>query len=186
MNKCMKIYFKLALIGLLTLFTYQYAYADSLEGRWEHDGQPTSVRAGYNLHLSFCNEQGDCAEGVYRGRNTVFVPRWNVVGDINRNKTVISWSNGSRWIRYRDHREDFSIHIGRASIGGRWLHEGRRTSIDMHDDRHFGLINERGEFSRGYIDRNGDLVLPDANIVGQLRRHGRIIEWSNGTTWYRP
>ncbi|MBA2710217.1 MAG: hypothetical protein H0U57_06470 [Tatlockia sp.] len=174
--------------ALLVLVSSQYANADSLEGRWQHNGQPTTVRPNYNGML-FCNEQGDCAEGNYRGPGLISVPRWNVTGVINKNKSIIGWSNGTQWTRYNNMpRNEIRVQIGgKGAVAGPWLHEGKPASIQIERDGvHFTIINELGQPTRGYFNANREMVLPTLNIIGRLNKQGRVIQWSNGTTWYRP
>ncbi|MBA2653385.1 MAG: hypothetical protein H0U73_14150 [Tatlockia sp.] len=194
MFKPLKILNKWVVIGLLALLTCQYAFADSLEGRWEHNRQLTSVTMGRDFKLQFCNEQGDCAKGIYRGKNFVFVPQWNVTGSINRHRNVISWSNGTQWIRphlpFRKEvivQNEVVVQIENSSVAGPWIHDGKPTTIQMLDDGiHFTLINEVGQPTAGYISGRKELVLPELHVSGRLHKQGRIINWSNGTTWYRP
>lgn len=69
-----------------------------LKGYWEHNHHPTSIRM-WNNQLMFCNEQDACAEGMVSGDAHIFVPQWDVRGSINKNLNMISWSNGTIWIR---------------------------------------------------------------------------------------
>lgn len=180
---------KWCVVGLLTLVSSQFAYAEGLEGRWQHNGQPTLVRSGHHHRMLFCNEQGDCAEGSYRGQNLIFVPRWNVTGVVSRTQDVISWSNRTQWVRNdMPPRNEIRVEIGNhGSIDGPWIHEGKPASIRMDRDRiHFTIINELGQPFQGFINENRQLVLPGLHVIGQLRHHGKMIEWSNGTTWHRP
>jgi hypothetical protein len=184
--------YKWVIAGLLAFVGCQYAMADSVTGRWSHDHHSTSISKGPGSKLQFCNEQGSCAEGFYRGKNFVFVPKWNVTGSINPHTNVIAWSNGSQWVRHSLHRpqqNELRVHVGQSSgsVGGSWLHEGRPTTIQMQPDGvHFTLINEYGERSVGFMRGRKDLVLPQLQVKGRLHKHGRVISWTNNTTWYRP
>lgn len=174
--------------ALVLLIACQNANAGPLEGRWQHNGQSTSVRPNYNQGFLFCNEQGDCAEGKFRGPRLVFVPRWNVTGVINRNLNIISWSNGTQWTRFNRPGNEIRVQIGgRGAVAGPWLHEGKATSIQLErDGAHFTIINELGQPTQGYFNGNGEMVLPALNTIGRLNKNGGVIQWSNGTTWYRP
>ncbi|CDZ77742.1 hypothetical protein BN59_02032 [Legionella massiliensis] len=175
-------------LGLLALFTSQFAYANSLAGIWQHDNQQTTIRPGQGFNMLFCNEQGDCAQGILRGSRVVVVPQWNVTGSINKSKTLIVWSNGTQWARYTPPNNFNVHHVSRGpSVAGPWLHDGRPTSIQLFNDgMHFTLINEAGQRSDGFINRNGELELPNLHLLGRLHKHGSVIKWTNGTTWYRP
>ncbi|MBA2657677.1 MAG: hypothetical protein H0U70_11975 [Tatlockia sp.] len=188
MNKSLKILNKWVIAGLIALVSSQYAFADSLVGRWQHGRQATSISMGRDFKLQFCNEQGNCAEGFYRGKNFVFVPQWNVTGSINRRSNLIAWSNGTEWIRSNmPPQNEVVVHIGRISVSGPWLHDGKPASIQMQGDGiHFTLVNEFGQPSHGHINGRGDLVLPQIKVTGRLHKHNRVITWSNGTSWYRP
>lgn len=174
--------------GLLAL-SCQYVYADPLVGGWQHNGQPTSIRPSYNHKMLFCNEQGTCAEGRYRGPSVIFVPAWNVTGVVSRNRNVIAWSNGTQWARFNmPPRNEVRVQIGASTaIAGPWLHEGKAASIQMQGDGiHFTIINEFGQPTQGYLNGNRELVIPSLNVSGRLRQQGRIIQWTNGTSWNRP
>src|SRR5262249_32220944 len=141
---------------------------------------------GPDFKLLFCNEQGDCAKGFYRGRNFVYVPQWNVTGTINRPRNFISWSNGTQWYRYNQPpRNEIVVEIGRPAIGGAWFHDGTTSTIRMTGDGvHFVVLNGFAQPVPGIL-RGKELVLPLLAVSGRLHKHGTVISWSNGTTWYR-
>ena len=156
-------------------FTNQALAGQHLEGNWQHDGKKTTIsKDAYNQYL-FCSEANQCANGHKSDYKTITVPNWGVTGTVS--KGVIYWSNGTQWRKSHERRE---------SIAGSWFHNNRPTSIHLAADRvHFVLINEQGQKTQGYIQDRKQLVLPSANVIGRITQHGRVIQWSNNTTWNR-
>jgi len=171
-----------------------------LIGTWTHNGQLTNIHFE-DRHFRICNEQNQCAQAFLRNHRLLDVPQWHVSGVIEGHGSIISWNNGTRWIKEKQ-RKGFNVVVGGTNgypaqqgyqaspsprfmhLSGPWMHAGRPTSLHISGDgKNFTITNEEGVTSSGYIEHNGDLVLPTHRIVGKVR--GNRIDWSNNTTWYR-
>lgn len=158
-------------------------FAMGLDGRWYHDGLPTSISVDADgRNLTIINEHGRRGFGYAAAQDELVIPSLGIRGHVGRKQQRISWSNGTEWTREptRD-KSGFSS----PSLEGRWLHDGRPTSISMMPDgRNLTIVNELGQRSNGYItDR--EVVIPSSGVKGHVSQGGRRISWSNGTEWIR-
>jgi hypothetical protein len=105
------------LVALYVFGTLAAAYAGTLpdiEGTWYAQGNASKrchiQQSG--LNVSFTNEIGDHAHGVFKDPSTLSAswpdwhnsmgagPRTTYVGHISSDLTVIRWSNGTYWTRH--------------------------------------------------------------------------------------
>jgi hypothetical protein len=171
----------MCLVGLAS-FTSPVVVGQDLNGRWFHDGKPTSISvSGFNVTIT--NEHGQSSSGHLTGNDLVmpFLGIRGVVGDGGRQ---ISWSNGTTWIRGRHEHGSFSGQgLGRG-LDGRWFHDGKPTNIRVSSDgRNITITNEQGQRSSGSI--SGSQIVLSSGIKGHVSNAGQRISWNNGTEWRR-
>ena len=158
-------------------------FAIGLDGRWFHDGQPTRISVDADgRNLTIINEHGQRNFGYAASQDELVIPSLGIRGHVGRKQHRISWSNGTEWTREPNREKSRS---SSPSLEGRWIHDGRPTSINMMPDgRNLTIVNELGQRSNGYIT-DGEVVIPLLSIKGRVIHGGRRISWSNGTEWVR-
>jgi hypothetical protein len=80
-----------------------------------------------------------------------------------------------------------------SKLPGEWLYEGKKDqpcAIFQHG-RVLLLVNEDGELATARLTEAKKFVVLkgdgwEEGLVGQLDDNGKIIAWTNGTTWKRP
>lgn len=74
-----------------------------VSGRWYHGDKPTYINVYDNgWKFSITNEFGETSDGTAQGPHTLYVPSLSIYGHVNRDATVIRWTNGPVWTRYPD------------------------------------------------------------------------------------
>jgi hypothetical protein len=72
--------------------------AQSISGRWFHDGKPTSVSVSPGGSVTITNEQGKTTIGHMSGNGEIVLSSL-ISGRVSPNGRRISWSNGTEWTR---------------------------------------------------------------------------------------
>jgi hypothetical protein len=87
----------MCIIAVLAIFTSPVVVGQDLNGRWYHDGKPTSISvSGFNVRIT--NEQGQSSDGHLTGKDLV-MPMLGIRGSVSDGGRRISWSNGTEWRR---------------------------------------------------------------------------------------
>ncbi|HEY7001499.1 MAG TPA: hypothetical protein VH330_07140 [Candidatus Udaeobacter sp.] len=153
-------------------------FAASLNGRWYHRGQPTSINVeadGRNLMI--INENGQRSSGYANSPYELEIPSSRLTGRVGDGGQRISWSNGTTWTRQpHEHGSDSG-----QGLSGRWYHDGKPTNISV-SGQSVTITNEVGQSSSGSMSGN-DIAI--GGLRGQVSHNGRRISWSNGTEWTR-
>lgn len=68
----------------------------NLNGRWYHDGKPTSISVSSGGSVSITNEVGQSTSGSLAGNDIVI---GGLRGHVSHDGQRISWSNGTTWTR---------------------------------------------------------------------------------------
>jgi hypothetical protein len=74
-------------------------------------------------------------------------------------------------------------HAAEWDLTGEWEISGKPTFI-KRVDKQLTVVNEKSESASALI-RGGEVVVPAWSITGIVTADGRVIGWSNGTTWRR-
>jgi hypothetical protein len=80
-----------------------------------------------------------------------------------------------------------------SKLAGEWHYDGKDDqpcAIFQHG-RVLLLVNEEGEFATARLTEAKKFVVLksehwEEGLVGELDDQGKVISWSNGTTWKRP
>jgi hypothetical protein len=171
----------MCIIAVLAIFTSPVVVGQDLNGRWYHDGKPTSISvSGFNVRIT--NEQGQSSDGHLTGKDLV-MPMLGIRGSVSDGGRRISWSNGTTWTRKGHERgSDSGQGIGQ-DLNGRWYHDGKPTSISVSSGGSVTITNEQGQSSRGSM--SGNEIVISGGLRGHVGQGGRRISWSNGTEWRR-
>ena len=174
------------LIFLSTAFARQPSNgsAAGLDGQWYHDGKSTRILvAPDNRSITIINEHGQRNDGYAATNRDLVIPSLGMSGRVSDNGRRISWTNGTEWTR----GSNGSGPKPTWGLGGKWLHDGKPTRIEVtNDGRNFTIYNEWGQRSNGFINAQGELKVPWLGLTGYLKDNGQRISWSNGTEWTRP
>jgi hypothetical protein len=74
------------------------ASGQGLNGRWFHDGKPTSISVSSGgQSVTITNEQGQSSSGSMSGNEIVLSS--GITGHVSQGGQRISWSNGTEWRR---------------------------------------------------------------------------------------
>ena len=77
----------------------RFISSPSLDGRWFHDGRPTSISVTPDgRNLTIVNEFGQRSNGYIADRELV-IPSLGIRGRLSHGERRISWSNGTEWVR---------------------------------------------------------------------------------------
>ena len=77
----------------------RFISSPSLDGRWFHDGRPTSISVTPDgRNLTIVNEFGQRSNGYIADRELV-IPSLGIRGRLSHGERRISWSNGTEWAR---------------------------------------------------------------------------------------
>jgi hypothetical protein len=68
-----------------------------LNGRWYHDGKPTSISVSSDGSVTITNEHGQSSRGSMSG-NEIMISG-GIRGQVSHEGKRISWSNGTEWRR---------------------------------------------------------------------------------------
>lgn len=71
-------------------------FGRGLDGRWYHDGKPTSISVSSGGRVTITNEVGQSSSGSMSGNDIVI---GGLRGQVSHNGKRISWSNGTEWRR---------------------------------------------------------------------------------------
>jgi hypothetical protein len=71
--------------------------AQDLNGRWYHDGKPTSISVSSGGSVTITNEHGQSSFGNMSGNDIQI--RGGLRGHVGHNGRRISWNNGTTWTR---------------------------------------------------------------------------------------
>jgi hypothetical protein len=72
-------------------------FGRGLDGRWYHDGKPTSISVSSGGSVTITNEQGQSSRGSMSGNEIVI--SGGLRGHVGQGGRRISWSNGTEWRR---------------------------------------------------------------------------------------
>lgn len=169
-----------AAIGQPT-YTGGPGFAVGLNGRWFHDGQPTSINVATDgRNLTIINEQGRRSDGYAPSPREVEIPSLGIRGHVSHGGRRISWTNGTEWTRERGKQGSDSG----QGLSGRWYHDGQPTNVSVSSNgRSVTITNEQGQSTSGYM--SGNEIMISSGIRGQVSHGGQRIFWSNGTEWRR-
>lgn len=70
--------------------------SQDLNGRWYHDGKPTSIGVSAGGRVTITNEVGQSSSGSMSGNDITI---GGLRGHVSHNGQRISWSNGTEWRR---------------------------------------------------------------------------------------
>ena len=71
-----------------------------IDGRWFHDGKPTSISADADgRNFTIVNEIGQRNNGYMAGPRELVIPSLGIRGRLSHGERTISWSNGTEWNR---------------------------------------------------------------------------------------
>src|SRR5438445_3898605 len=74
--------------------------AAGLDGRWYHDGAPTSILvAPDGRSITIVNEFGQSSDGYAAGPRNLAIPSLGITGKVSKDGRRISWTNGREWKR---------------------------------------------------------------------------------------
>jgi len=190
----------------------QTGFASALDGRWYHDGKPTSIKVDPDgRKLTVIDENGFRTYGNMEGSRGFVItsiasfekPRGTLSPDGKR----ISWSNGGTWTRDPHQRGfdrgqapgqgssvsgryDGGSNVGpapsqRQDISGRWYHDGKPTSISVSPGGSVTITDETGITTRGNMISTTQFMIHSSMLRGTVSPDGRRISWSNGGEWRR-
>jgi hypothetical protein len=169
----------------------QTGFASALDGRWFHDGKPTSIKVDPDgRKLTVIDENGFRTYGNMEGSREFVITSMasldRLRGTMTPDGKRISWSNGGTWTR--DPTQGGS-HFGHGAgqhhgISGRWYHDGRPTSISESPGGSVTITDENGRTTSGHMMGNGEFMMSSL-IRGTVSSDGKRISWSNGTEWRR-
>jgi hypothetical protein len=75
----------------------EFGQGQDLNGRWYHDGKPTSISVSSGGSVTITNEQGQSSSGSMSGNDIAILG--GLRGQVSHNGRRISWSNGTEWRR---------------------------------------------------------------------------------------
>jgi hypothetical protein len=105
--------------------------AAGLDGQWYHDGKPTRILvAPDNRSITIVNENGQRNDGYSATNRDLVIPSLGISGRVSDNGRRISWTNGTEWTR----RSNGSGPKPTWGLGGKWLHDGKPTRIEVTND----------------------------------------------------
>lgn len=168
----------------------QTGVASALDGRWYHDGKPTSIKVDPDgRKVTVIDENGFRTYGNTEGSRSFVItsmasfekPRGTLSPDGKR----ISWSNGGTWTREPHQGVSHSgAAPGQQGISGRWYHDGRPTSVSMSPGGSVTITDENGITTSGHMMGPNEFMMSSL-LRGTVSPDGRRISWSNGGTWTR-
>ena len=76
-------------------------------------------------------------------------------------------------------------------LPGEWLYDGKEDQpcAIFKQGRVLLLVNEEGEWATGRAPEVDKLIILkgwEEDLVGEVTKDGKAINWSNGTIWKRP
>src|ERR1700757_2417221 len=113
--------------------------AAGLDGQWYHDGKSTRILvAPDNRSITIVNEHGQRNDGYAATNRDLVIPSLGISGRVSDNGRRISWTNGTEWTR----GSNGSGPKPTWGLGGKWVHDGKPTRIEVtNDGRNFTIYN---------------------------------------------
>jgi len=164
----------------------QTGFASALNGRWYHDGKPTSIAvAPDGRNVTVIDEVGRRTDGYATSPRDFEIPRDSLRGHLSQDGRRIEWSKGGTWTR-EPHQagSDSGAASGQQGISGRWYHDGKPTSISVSPGGSITITDENGLTTSGHM-MSASEFMTSALLRGSVSPDGRRISWSNGGTWTR-
>jgi hypothetical protein len=77
-----------------------------------------------------------------------------------------------------------------SKLPGEWLYDGKEDQpcAIFQQGRILLLVNEEGDFATARLTEAKKFAVKgwEEGLTGELADKGKVITWSNGTTWKRP